>query len=68
MENETVMFELNIPTTWAGTIANLTLATSSEGYVIEYDVMIQIEVLRRRLEIDLSDTSLEISAGGEKFN
>ena len=68
MENETVMFELNIPTnTWAGTIANLTLATSSEGYVIEYDVMIQIEVLQvAGWKIDLSDTSLEISPeGGE---
>ena len=68
MDNETVLFELNIPTNaWAGTIANLTLATSSEGYDIEYDVKIQIEVLQvAGWKIDLSDTSLEISPeGGE---
>ncbi len=68
MDNETVLFEVSIPTNaWAGTIANLTLATFSEGYDIDYDVMIQIEVLQvAGWKIDLSETSLEISPeGGE---
>ena len=68
MDNETILFEVNIPTdAWAGTIANLTLATSSEGYNIDYYVMIQIEVTQvAGWKIDLSETSLEISPeGGE---
>ena len=68
MGNETVILEVYIPTNaWAGTMANLTLATSSEGFVIDYDVLIQIEVLEiAGWKIDLSNTSLEISPeGGE---
>ena len=59
-------FEVNIPTNaWAGTMANLTLDTSSEGFDIDYDVKIQIEVLQvAGWKIDLSDTSLEISPDG----
>ena len=41
MDNETITFEVDIPANaWAGTIANLTLSTSSEGFEIDYDVMI----------------------------
>lgn len=66
MDNETVTLEVNIPTNaWAGTIANLTLDTSSEGFDIDYDVSIQIEVLQvAGWKINLSNTSLEISPDG----
>ena len=66
MDNETVTLEVNIPTNaWAGTMANLTLDTSSEGFDIDYDVSIQIEVLQvAGWKINLSNTSLEISPDG----
>ena len=66
MENETIQFELNIPTNaWAGTICNLTLDTSSEGFDIDFDVLIQLEILQvAGWKINLSDTSLEISPDG----
>ena len=44
-ENEVVHLEIEIPdNTWSGTTANLTLETSSEGFDIDYDVSIQIEI------------------------
>ena len=47
---EHVLLQVNIPpNAWAGTIANLTLATSSDGFDIEYDVKLQIEVLEIRV-------------------
>ena len=66
MENETVLLQVNIPSNaWAGTIANLTLATSSDGFDIEYDVKLQIEVLEvAGWKINLSNTSLEIPPNG----
>ena len=65
-ENEVVHLEIEIPdNTWSGTTANLTLETSSEGFDIDYDVSIQIEVLPvSGWKIDLSNTSLEVPPNG----
>ena len=65
-ENEIVHLEIEIPDdAWSGTTANLTLQTSSEGFNIDYDVSILIEVLPvSGWKIDLSNTSLEVPPNG----
>ena len=67
-ENETIQFEFDIPEdAWSGTSANLILETSSSGFIIDYDVIIEIEVLSvSGWGIDLSNTFLEVPpSGGE---
>ena len=68
LEGETISLNITIPeNSWSGTIASLTLTASSNGFDIDRDVSIDLEVEDvAGWRFDLSNTSLEVPPeGGE---
>jgi uncharacterized membrane protein len=68
--SEIISLNVSIPeSTWAGTVANLTLVASSDEFVIDNLVSIELEVENiAGWRIDLSNTSLEVPPEGGQLD
>ena len=66
---ETLSLNFDVPTnTWATTMANLSLKTSSADFEIDYDISVRFNVLPvSKWSVDLSNTSLEVEPNGSEI-
>lgn len=66
---ETLSLNFDVPTnTWATTMANLSLKTSSADFEIDYDISVRFNVLPvSKWSVDLSNTALEVEPDGSEI-